>query len=84
MAVNLKNLEAERLLHELARETDEGLTEAATKAFRERLERVRLEKESQAVRARVSLQDLITEARRSPLLDARSEKQVSDELWGEP
>lgn len=81
MAVNLKNIEAERLLHELAREAGEGLTEAATKAFRERLERLRAEKGQAPVR--LSLRDLIDEARQRPAEQARSEKDVSDELWGE-
>jgi hypothetical protein len=83
MAVNIKNIEAERLLNELARETGEGLTEAAANSFRERLDRVRSERDAQALRATVSLKDLIAEARRTPLLDNRSEKEVSDELWGE-
>lgn len=81
MAVNLKNIEAERLLRELAREAGEDLTEAATKAFRERLDRLRKEHESAQVR--ISFQDLIDEARQNPIRDARSEKDVSDELWGD-
>jgi hypothetical protein len=83
MAVNLKNLEAERLLNELARATGEGLTEAATNAFRERLERIKAERATQQKRALASLTDLIAEARRAPPLSSVSEKDVTDELWGE-
>ena len=84
MAINIKNLEAERLLGELARETGEGLTEAAANAFRERLDRIRAERSGRAQRGALSLGDLIAEARRAAVADGRSEKEISDGLWGEP
>lgn len=83
MAVNLKNPEAERLLNELAARTGESLTEAATRAFAERLERLERERARQKERSLSSLMDLIAEARQSPRLDERPLKQITDELWGD-
>ena len=84
MAVNLKNLEAERLLNELARATGEGLTEAATTAFRERLIRIKAERAAEQKRALASLTDLIAEARRSSAAtEPIDDKALMDELWGQ-
>ncbi len=83
MSVNLKNPEAERLLNALAELTGETLTEAAACAFRERLERLKSEHDAVKRRTLASLTDLISEARSAPALDARSQKEVTDELWGE-
>ena len=41
MGLNIKNPNAERLIHELAAATGENLTTAITEAVRERLDRVR-------------------------------------------
>jgi len=41
MSLNIKNPGAHKLAHQLARLTGESMTEAVTKALRERLERVR-------------------------------------------
>lgn len=83
MAVNLKNPRAEELLNDLARETGESLTEAATRAFEERLERLKREREARSQRELRSLLDLIAEARTSRSLDERPLKAITDELWGE-
>jgi antitoxin VapB len=84
MAVNLKNAEAERLLKELAAHTGESLTEAATRAFSERLSRLKTEGSGQRKRRLGSLLDLIAEARHAPAnLDARPMKLITDELWGD-
>jgi antitoxin VapB len=84
MAVNLKNLEAERLLNELAELTGESLTEAAMQAFSERLARLKAELEARRGRKLGSLIDLIEEARAQPAMhDGRSLKQIRDELWGD-
>ena len=40
MSLNIKNPEATRLIHELARRTGESMTEAVTVAVRERLDRL--------------------------------------------
>jgi antitoxin VapB len=44
MSLNIKNKEAHKLASQLARVTGESLTEAVTKAVRERLDRVRRER----------------------------------------
>ena len=44
MPLNIKNKEAEKLIHELADVTGESMTAALTEAVRERLERVRSER----------------------------------------
>jgi antitoxin VapB len=43
MSLNIKNKEAHRLAQQLAKLTGESMTEAVTKAVRERLERARRE-----------------------------------------
>ena len=82
MPVNLKNPEAERLLNELADETGETLTQAATNAFQERLARLRQEKTRRQKGLLTSLHDLIAEAR-SQRTEGPPLKQLTDELWGE-
>jgi len=44
MALNIKNKEAAKLVHELAEITGESMTTAVTEAVRERLDRVRSER----------------------------------------
>jgi antitoxin VapB len=46
MSLNIKNEEAHRLAHKLSELTGESLTSAVTEALRERLERVRRERET--------------------------------------
>ena len=46
MALNIKNEETHQLVRELAALTGESMTQAVTEAVRERLEKVRREKES--------------------------------------
>lgn len=47
MALSIKTEEADRLARELSRLTGETMTDAITQAMRERLDRLRAEKESQ-------------------------------------
>lgn len=47
MALSIKTEEADRLARELSRLTGETMTDAITKAMRERLERVRAERAAQ-------------------------------------
>ena len=47
MALSIKTEEADRLARELSRLTGETMTDAITKAMRERLERLRTEQEAQ-------------------------------------
>jgi len=48
MSLNIKDPEAHRLAQSLARETGESMTRAVTEALRERLERVRRHRRSEA------------------------------------
>lgn len=76
MALSIKDPEADRLVRELAAETGESITEAARKAFEERLRRVRARRA--AAERVVSLDDIILRARALPIVDARS----ADEIIG--
>ena len=70
MALSIKDPEADRLVRELAAETGESITEAARKAFEERLRRVRARRA--AAERVVTLDDVILRARALPVVDARS------------
>lgn len=67
MALNLKNVEADRLARELARLTGETITEAIVVALRQRLERER----SPGGRA-ARLRRLVTEIGAIPVVDDRA------------
>ena len=69
MALSIKDPEADRLVRELAAETGESITEAARKAFEERLRRVRARRA--AAERVVTLDDVILRARALPVVDAR-------------
>lgn len=74
MALNIKNVEADRLAHELAQTTGETITEAVTTALRERLSAVRRQRERERVRADVSgLQAFVASL---PDRDARSAEEI--------
>lgn len=77
MALSIKNPETERLARELARTTGENLTEAVTKALRDRLVRETGHKgDREQIRAEIRrIQD---EFRRLPVLDDRT----ADEIIG--
>ena len=80
MAMNIKNLETERLARELAKRTGESLTVAITIALKERLER---EKETTKPEGRREWLERIT-AITAPLMnDGRSSKELFDELYDE-
>lgn len=74
MALNIKDLEADRLARDLAATTGESLTTAVTVALRERLERLR------GAAAATSLTDELNAiAQRCaalPVLDDRSEDEI--------
>ena len=70
MALSIKDPEADRLVRELAAETGESITEAARKAFEERLRRVRARRA--AAERVMTLDDVILRARALAVVDARS------------
>ncbi len=83
MAISLKNTQVEQVLHDLAEATGESLTDAAGRAFRERLDRVREERGKAVARSRSFISALIHEARRARVVDASTLKTLTDELWDE-
>lgn len=74
MALNIKDPEADRLVRELAATTGESITDAARKAFAERLARVRARTVPQTDRARV--REIIERARARNVADERSEDEI--------
>lgn len=73
MALSIKTSEADELARELAKATNETLTEAVTVALRERLARVR---EQQHDGASVRLARLAAEYTSLPLRDPRSPEEI--------
>ena len=76
MALNIRNPEAEKLAAELARTTGESKTEAVTKALRDRLARVRLERTKR--RLADELEEIAAHCANLPVLDSRD----ADEILG--
>ncbi len=74
MALSIKDPEADRLVRELAAATGESITEAARKAFEERLHRVRARTGTSADRARV--REIIERARARKVADTRSDDDI--------
>ncbi len=75
MALSIKDPEADRLVRELAAVTGESITDAARKAFAERLQRVNAQRDDSGAR-RARLQEIVDRARQQPLLDERSPEDV--------
>lgn len=74
MALNIKNPEADRLARELAETTDESVTQAVTRALRERLERVTGRRRAAGLREEIArMQERIA---RLPRLDRRSDEEI--------
>lgn len=74
MALNIRNREAEKLAGELARATGETKTEAVTKAIRDRLMRVRLERTKR--RLADELEEIAEHCARLPVLDRRPAEEI--------
>ena len=72
MALSIKTAEADRLARELAAATGETLTDAVTKALRERLDRVRTNQDDYVERIH-RLQDEIAAL---PIVDFRSPDEI--------
>lgn len=73
MALSIKHPEADRLARELARATGESLTEAVTKAIRERLVR-KTGRDPAAIRAEIDR--IVAEVARLPVLDDRTPDEI--------
>jgi antitoxin VapB len=74
MALNIRNPEAEKLAAELARATGESKTEAVTKALRDRLTRVRLERTKR--RLADELEQIAKHCASLPVLDSRRAEEI--------
>ena len=74
MALNIRNPEAERLAAELARQTGETKTEAVTKALRDRLARVRRERNKR--RLADELEEIAEHCASLPVLDGRRAEEI--------
>lgn len=84
MAINLKAPETEALLRRLAELTGDSLTQAAHKAFESRLRALESSTERSSNALEKALLEIASQAQQLPVLDARSEKELSDWAWGEP
>lgn len=73
MALSIKTDEADRLARELAEATHETLTQAVTTALRERLERVRSERDSEYERR---LRRLVEEYQALETTDSRTPDEI--------
>ncbi|GAA2183876.1 type II toxin-antitoxin system VapB family antitoxin [Brooklawnia cerclae] len=74
MALSIKDAEADRLVRELAAATGETITEAARKAFAERLQRVRSRVAEPDARAEID--DIIARGRSRAMLDERTPDEI--------
>lgn len=74
MALNIRNPEAEKLAAELAKATGESKTEAVTKALRDRLARVRLERTKR--RLADELEQIAGHCASLPVLDGRRAEEI--------
>ena len=74
MALNIRNPEAEKLAAELAKATGESKTEAVTKALRDRLTRVRLERRNK--RLADELEEIAEHCASLPVLDDRRAEEI--------
>lgn len=78
MSLNIKNPEADRLAHELARRTGESVTRAITIALRERLERQEAAKKGEN---RLEWLHRITTDTAEIMNDGRSSTELLDDLY---
>lgn len=76
MALSIKHPEADKLARELSRLTGESLTDAVVGALRERVKRMKSNRDRAKIMARIKA--LASDVRRLPVLDPRS----ADEILG--
>jgi antitoxin VapB len=81
MALSIKTEDADRLARELSRLTDETMTDAITQSMRERLERVRAEREAQdddVSRMKAFVRDRASRYDRRPVTGEKWDAAVGD------
>jgi antitoxin VapB len=76
MGINIKNLDVEAQLRELAALTGEGLTEAVEKSVTERLQRLKAARQLVDANADSELDRLVAEINALPVLDSRDADQI--------
>ena len=76
MALSIKDAETERLARQVARETDESLTEAIRRSLKERLQRLRPRNHARLTREK--LNDIFRRIDALPNVDARTENEILD------
>jgi antitoxin VapB len=74
MALSIKDTETERLARQVAKETDESLTEAIRRSLKERLQRLRRKNHARLVREK--LDDILRRVDALPNLDTRTEDEI--------
>jgi len=74
MALNIRNPETERLAADLARQTGESKTEAVTRALRERLARLRRDRQGQSLAD--ELEAIADHCAGLPVMDARAPDEI--------
>ena len=74
MALSIKDSETERLARQVAKETDESLTEAIRRSLRERLQRLR--RKNHVHLTREKLNDIFRRIDAMPNLDDRTEDEI--------
>lgn len=74
MALSIKDGETERLARQVARETDESLTEAIRRSLKERLQRLKHKNHARLVRDK--LNDILSRVDALPNRDARTEDEI--------
>ena len=74
MALSIKDAETERLARQVARETDESLTEAIRRSLKERLQRPRPRNHARLTREK--LNDIFRRIDALPNLDTRTEDEI--------
>jgi antitoxin VapB len=76
MAITIKSPEADRMARELAAVTGESITDAVTKALRERLERQRVVDQSTRQRRLAALQAMRAALAGQEVADPRSDDEI--------
>ena len=85
MALSIKTEEADRLARELSRLTGENMTDAITRAMRERLDRLHAERDAQggyAARVRSFVRDKAALFDRRPVTSSSEAVKLSEEIKG--
>lgn len=76
MALNIKSAEAEQAVRRLVELTGESITEAVTRAARERADRLEAERLAKDEARRAEIMAIIRRIQAMPILDDRSEDEI--------